>query len=85
MEDLYKYNIPAPILLHLCYEFIHLYNTGNKSIGMKIIYEYLISNHVVQRLQRVNFGGEYKNMLDKIVKESKRVHNLPESVEMNNL
>ena len=76
--------IPAPILLHLCYEFIHHYNTRNKSRGMKIIYEYLI-NHVVQRLKRTGFTGrKAEQMLDEIRVESK-VSNLPEFVEMTTL
>ena len=74
--------IPAPILLHLSYEFIHHYNTRNKSRGMKIIYDYL-RNHVLRKLRRIPFEGKYKEMLEEIIAENK-VINLS-NLEMNNL
>lgn len=74
--------IPAPILLHLSYEFLHDY-IRNKSKGMRIIYDYL-RNDVLRKLRRIPFEGKYKEMLDEIIAEN-NVSNLPESVEMKNL
>jgi hypothetical protein len=81
-KDLDEFHISAPILLHLYYEFFHHYNTGNKSEEIKIIYDYL-KKHVFKRLMRVDFEGNDKEMLDKIVQN--RVTNLPEFVEMKKL
>lgn len=74
--------IPAPILLHLSYEFLNDY-TRNKSKGMRIIYDYL-RNDVLQRLRHIPFEEKYKEMLDEIIVENK-VSNLPELVEMNKM